>query len=152
MNASFRILYQLSLSLWVGGMACFAFMVTPKIFQELSRDQAAHIVGFLFPLYYPLLFGITLLALVSYVAINGKESSRVLVSLLSLAVMINGYQWLVLLPHTTDLITQIGSFENTPKDNPLRQEFTKVHILANVLGLAVMIKGVALLACSSLKK
>jgi len=152
MNSLFKITYQFSLALWVGGMGCFAFLVTPRVFGQLSRDQAAHIVGFLFPIYYPVLFTVTFIALLSYLALEGKEASKLLIAILGIAVLINGYQWFVLLPQTTDLITQIGSFENTPKDNPLRMTFTRLHILANVLGLIVMIKGAFLIAHSALKK
>src|SRR3989339_1843409 len=147
MRRIFFFSYLLCLALWVGGMAGFAFLVTPQLFLQLDRDQAAHIVGFLFPLYYPLMVGISLAGVVSFWASHpkGSKSYKIVSSLLVLAVGINLYQWLVLFPQTAQLAQEIGSFLNTPKDNPLRQAFTRLHIQANLLGLVVFVDGLLLL-------
>jgi hypothetical protein len=41
--------YRLALSLWVGGIALFTFVVTPVIFRTQGRDAAGKIVGSIFP-------------------------------------------------------------------------------------------------------
>jgi hypothetical protein len=51
MKAEFFI-YNLVLSLWVGGNALFTFLVTPVIFKMYGRDEAGKIVGNLFPSYF----------------------------------------------------------------------------------------------------
>jgi len=149
----FRFLYQLSLSLWVGGMSCFAFLVTPKLFSELGRDQAAAIVGFLFPLYYPAVLAVSVVALLAYMTYSsGGLTSKLILGILGTAVLINGYQLLFLFPETADLANQIGSFEAMSKEHPLRKSFLLLHIQANILGLVVLIEGVVLMFFSSLKK
>ena len=45
-------LYRLALSLWVGGIALFTFVVTPVIFRTQGRDAAGKIVGAIFPVYF----------------------------------------------------------------------------------------------------
>jgi uncharacterized membrane protein len=45
-------LYNLVLSLWIGGMSVFTFIVTPAIFKSFGRDMAGEIVGKLFPGYF----------------------------------------------------------------------------------------------------
>src|SRR3972149_3851447 len=44
--------YRLALSLWVGGIALFTFVVTPVIFRTHGRDAAGRIVGSIFPVYF----------------------------------------------------------------------------------------------------
>ncbi|HQT98076.1 MAG TPA: DUF4149 domain-containing protein [Thermodesulfobacteriota bacterium] len=44
--------YRLALSLWVGGIALFTFIVTPAIFRAHGRDAAGRIVGSIFPVYF----------------------------------------------------------------------------------------------------
>ena len=135
-------------------MAGFAFLVTPQLFLHLDRDQAAQVVGFLFPLYYPLTLGVSLAALVTFWASHPKGGlgHKLASSLLLLAVGINLYQWLVLFPQTAQLAQEIGSFLNTPKDNPLRQAFTRLHIQANLLGLVVFVDGLVLLFFAAKKE
>ncbi|MDT8447044.1 MAG: DUF4149 domain-containing protein [bacterium] len=147
MNWIFRYFYQLTLALWVGGMTCFAFLVTPLVFSNLGRDEAAKIVGFLFPVYYPVMAGVSLAALIFYFLHQRAEGFfyKLGILLLVTAVLINLYQYIILFPQAAQLQAQIGSFEAMARENPLRQSFAKLHIQANLLGLLVLIEGYVLL-------
>jgi uncharacterized membrane protein len=52
MKMAWSFLYNLVLSLWIGGMSVFTFIVTPAIFKSFGRDMAGEIVGKLFPGYF----------------------------------------------------------------------------------------------------
>ncbi len=43
---------MIALSLWVGGMSLFTFILTPVIFRSYPRDAAGEVVGKLFPSYF----------------------------------------------------------------------------------------------------
>ena len=58
-------IYRLALSLWVGGIALFTFVVTPILFRTQGREAAGKIVGTIFPVYFRygmVLIGMALLA------------------------------------------------------------------------------------------
>ena len=47
-------------------------------------------------------------------------------------------------PHAAELKRQIGSFESTSKEHPLRKEFSKLHAVSAVCNLTVLAGGVLL--------
>ncbi len=47
-------------------------------------------------------------------------------------------------PHAAELKRQIGSFEATGKDHPLRKEFSKLHGVSAVCNVIVLAGGVLL--------
>jgi hypothetical protein len=55
------------------------------------------------------------------------------------------FQALVIEPKAAALKEQIGSFETTPKDDPLRQEFSRLHAVSAVCNLTVFAGGVVLI-------
>ncbi|OGG95358.1 MAG: hypothetical protein A2527_07505 [Candidatus Lambdaproteobacteria bacterium RIFOXYD2_FULL_50_16] len=143
MNQIFSCFFRLSVALWFGGMACFAFLVTPLLFANLGRDEAAKLVGTLFTLYYPAATLLSLLALIFFLLSSPPivTGFRIRIFLLVISLLINGYQQFSLFPRAAALQVQIGSFETTPKEDPNRQAFRSLHIQANSLGLVVMISG-----------
>jgi uncharacterized membrane protein len=66
MRLTWLSLYNLILSLWVGGIAIFTFIVTPAIFRSFGRDEAGAIVGKLFPGYFTYVLVLTLLAFIFF--------------------------------------------------------------------------------------
>jgi len=139
------IVYHLAVSLWFGGAALFTFILTPTLFRNEMRDTAGRIVGILFPGYFRwgLICGIV--ALVARVLLRGElfaTATAILVGMLLLC----SVQAFVIEPKAADLKRQIGSFEQTTKENPLRQEFSKLHGISAACNVAVIAGGAVLVA------
>ena len=136
-------LYQLAIALWAGGNAIFTLLLTPILFKTESRDTAGRIVGNLFPGYFKWGLACGIVALVCRLAGSGF-SSRLPVVILVLMLAVTSFQAIYVEPKAAELKRQIGSFETTTKDNPLRREFSRLHAVSAVCNLAVLAGGVAL--------
>jgi hypothetical protein len=139
------MLYRLAVSLWLGGAALFTFVLTPLLFRNESRDTAARIVGLFFPGYFRWGVVCGVLALVLRVILSGRgvlPAAIVILVMLSLS----SIQAFYLEPRAAELKRQIVSFETTPKDHPLRRQFSKLHAVSAVCNLTVIGGGVALVA------
>jgi len=137
------MLYRLAVSLWAGGNAIFTLMLTPILFKTESRDVAGRIVGNLFPGYFRWGMACGVIALVCRLAgrgINLKLPVIVLVIMLA----VSSFQAFYVEPRAAELKQQIGSFETTSKDHPLRKDFSKLHAVSAVCNLAVLAGGVLL--------
>ena len=64
--------------------------------------------------------------------------------LLILMLAITSFQAFYVEPRAAELKAQIGSFETTPKDHPLRREFSRLHAVSAVCNLTVLAGGVTL--------
>ncbi len=137
------MLYRLSISLWAGGNAIFTLMLTPILFKTESRDIAGRIVGNLFPGYFRWGLACGVIALVCRLAGRGFDS-KLPVILLVVMLAITTFQALYVEPRAADLKRQIGSFETTSKEDPLRQQFSKLHGISAVCNLTVLAGGVLL--------
>lgn len=113
------ILYRLALAFWVGGVALFTFVLTPILFKTQPRDLAGKIVGVLFPGYFRWGLACGAIALLCLLLQRGRNFIPSLV-LLVLMLAATTFQALVIEPKAAALKVQIGSFETTPKDAPLR--------------------------------
>jgi len=138
------VLYRLALSFWIGGVALFTFVLTPILFKTQPRDLAGRIVGVLFPGYFRWGLACGAVALVCLLLQRGRHFIPALV-LLVLMLAATSFQALVIEPKAAALKEQIGSFETTPKDDPLRQEFSRLHAVSAVCNLAVFAGGVVLI-------
>jgi hypothetical protein len=137
------IIYRLAVSLWLGGAALFTFVLTPLLFRYESRDVAARIVGLFFPGYFRWGVACGAIALICRVVLAGKvlePSAIVLLVILSLC----SFQAFYVEPQAAALKREIGSFETTAKDHPLRRQFSKLHGVSAVCNLSVIAGGVAL--------
>jgi len=136
-------IYHLALAFWVGGVALFTFVLTPILFRTQPRDLAGKIVGVLFPGYFR--WGVCCcgVALLCLLVLHG---SAFLPTLIILLVMLAAtlFQALFIEPRAKGLKQQIGSFENTTKEHPLRKEFSKLHGISAICNLAVLVGGVVL--------
>jgi hypothetical protein len=137
------VLYRLALAFWVGGVALFTFVLTPILFKTQPRDLAGKIVGVLFPGYFRWGLACGAVALVCLLLQRGRHFLPALV-LLVLMLAATSFQALVIEPKAAALKEQIGSFETTPKADPLRREFARLHAVSAACNLAVFAGGVVL--------
>lgn len=140
-------LYTFVLSLWVGGMCLFTFVITPVIFRSYARDAAGDIVGRLFPSYFLFTLFVAGLASLFFVlsAERGSYGYRVSLILLAVAVVIALYVNVRLHPEMKRLKQEAASFEMAAPDNPDRARFRMLHAWSAVLNLAVIADGITLL-------
>ena len=136
-------LYRLAIALWTGGNAIFTLMLTPVLFKTESRDTAARIVGNLFPGYFRWGLACGLVAFVCRLISRGG-GGRLPLALLVLMLVLTSFQALYVEPKAAGLKQQIGSFEATSKEHPLRKEFSKLHGVSAVCNLTVLASGVLL--------
>jgi len=145
------VLYTLILSLWIGGIAIFTFVVTPAIFSSYNRDMAGEIVGKLFPGYFTYTLVLSALALFVFFLLNADRSRkafRLSLALLTLALLANAYVSFKLHPDTVRIKQQVASFEREAPDSAARKEFRRLHGISAVMNLFVLADGVALLVLS----
>ena len=137
------MLYRLAVSLWAGGNAIFSLMLTPILFKTEGRDVAARIVGNLFPAYFRWGLACGVIALLCRLAGRGLDA-KLPVILLVCMLVVTSFQAFYVEPRAAELKRQIGSFEATAKDHPLRREFSKLHGVSAVCNLSVLAGGVLL--------
>jgi uncharacterized membrane protein len=153
MNAFWFSLYTIVLSLWVGGMALFTFIVTPVIFRSFGRDTAGGIVGKLFPGYFFYNLAASALALVLFFLLAGDQSAavrRLSLVLLTTALLANAFITFKLHPEAVRIKQEVTSFERESPDSPARKKFSRLHAMSALLNLFLLADGVALLVVCSL--
>jgi len=141
-------LYRLALSLWVGGIALFTFVVTPVIFRTQGRDVAGKIVGAIFPLYFRYGLALAVVALLArMVAGEAFHGARQWAGtlLILIALVLTGYQAYGLTPRMERVKHSVTSFETAPPEDPARKEFSRLHGISMVVNLVVLLEGAALL-------
>lgn len=144
--------YSLVLSLWVGGIFLFTFIVTPVIFKSYGKDMAGEIVGKLFPSYFLFSVIISTLSLILFLvsfqdrSVSGHTISLVL---LTAAVALSLYVSVKLHPEIKRVKQEIASFESTSPDDPLRKKFRSLHAQSAILNILMLADGVILLIISS---
>lgn len=137
------MLYRLAISLWAGGNAIFSLMLTPILFKTEGRDIAARIVGNLFPAYFRWGLACGVIALICRLAGRGLDAKLPVIILVCMLV-VTSFQAFYVEPRAAELKRQIGSFEATGKDHPLRKQFSKLHGVSAVCNLTVLAGGVLL--------
>lgn len=137
------MLYRLAVSLWAGGNAIFTLLLTPILFKTENRDIAARIVGNLFPAYFRWGLVCGVVAVVCRLAGRGLVP-RLPVVVLAVMLAVTSFQALYVEPRAAELKRQIGSFEATGKEHPLRKEFSKLHGVSALCNLTVLAGGVIL--------
>lgn len=138
------IIYRLAVAFWVGGIGIFTFIVTPIIFKSFGRDLAGRIVGEVFPAYFRWGLACGAVALAALIAVRGKNFIPTLVIVIVM-LLLTSFDAFYLEPHLAQLKRAIPSFETTPKDHPLRKEFSKLHGVSAVCNLSVFGGGVILI-------
>jgi uncharacterized membrane protein len=146
MKALAGYLYVIVLSLWVGGMFLFTFIMTPVIFRSYQRDAAGEIVGKLFPSYFLFSLAVSAAALILFFLSFPDRASSGGISpvLVSLAVITALYVNFRLYPEARKVKQEVHSFEAAP-DDPARKRFRRLHAQSAVLNLFMIADGLALL-------
>lgn len=137
------MIHRLAVALWAGGNAIFTLVLTPILFRTESRDVAARIVGSFFPGYFRWGIACGLVALLCKIMARGMGQKLPIVLLIAM-LTITSFQAFYVEPKAAELKRQIGSFETTAKDHPLRREFSKLHGVSAACNLAVLAGGVVL--------
>lgn len=148
MRALASYMYILVLSLWVGGMSLFTFLITPVIFKSYARDAAGEIVGRLFPSYFLFGLGVAAAGLLIFIfsAVHRPgPGSRASLALLILALCISLYVRFHLHPKTERVKETVSSFETSGVDDPARKAFRALHAQSAVLNLLMIVDGTVLL-------
>jgi hypothetical protein len=130
MNEAGKYIYVLILSLWVGGMSFFTFVITPVIFKSYPRDAAGEIVGRLFPAYFT--FGIVvasacLLILIILSSALTRQVFLISLVLLVFALCISIYVRSYLHPAIEKVKKEVPSFETTSPEEQARKHFRSLH-------------------------
>jgi hypothetical protein len=136
-------IYRLALAFWAGGNALFTLVLTPLLFKTEARDTAARIVGTFFPGYFRWGLACGGIALICRLLARGRGidlAAGLLVAMLA----VTAVQTFYVEPRAAALKREIGSFETTTKDHPLRREFSRLHGVSAVCNLAVLGGGVVL--------
>jgi hypothetical protein len=139
--------YRLALSLWVGGIALFTFVVTPVIFRTQGRDAAGKVVGSIFPVYFR--YGLVLAALALLARIAAGEAFHgarqwVGTLLVATAILLTGYQAFGLVPRMEQVKRSVPSFETAPPEDPARKDFSRLHGISMGVNLLVLLEGAVL--------
>jgi hypothetical protein len=134
---------RLAVALWVGGVGIFTFIVTPIIFRSFGRDMAGRIVGEIFPAYFRWGLVCGVVALGSLLVLRGRNFIPALV-IVVVMLALTSFSAFYIEPRAAQLKKEIPSFETTPKDHPLRREFSKLHGISAVSNLSVFGGGVLL--------
>ena len=137
------IVQRLAVAFWVGGVAIFTFVLTPLIFRGYGRDTAGQIVGTLFPGYFRWGLVCGSVTLAALLVVRGKRFVPA-AALLVLMLAITSFQAFWIEPRAAALKREIPSFETTPKEHPLRREFSRLHAVSAACNLSVFAGGVAL--------
>lgn len=138
------LIYRLAVAFWVGGAVLFTFILTPTLFKNLDRDAAGSIVGLLFPGYFRwgLVCGaVSLICLL----LNRKSHSVASAIIIVVMLILTSVQTFVIEPKAAAIKKEIPSFVTTAPEDPLRQEFKKLHAVSAVSNLGVIGGGIALI-------
>ncbi len=155
MNNIWNFCYYLALSLWVGGISIFTFIITPVIFRSFERDMAGKIVGKLFNGYFMYNLALSVLSLVLIMTVRSllaKTGFKMSLVLIACAVIINLFIIFKLHPEIIRVKQEVHSFEVEADDSPARKEFRKLHAVSASLNLLLLADGIALLFISSVLK
>jgi uncharacterized membrane protein len=143
MTTFFRFVQVFALGTWVGAVIYLSFVVAPAAFGVIaSRDQAGALVGLALGRLHILgcIAGAAyLLAAAGQARSLGailKPAALAVILMLALTIF---SQWGVT-SRMAQLRMRMGSVDSTPRENPLRQEFDRLH------RLSVRIEGTVLLA------
>jgi uncharacterized membrane protein len=146
MSGILRFVQIFALGTWVGSIIYLSFVVAPGAFGVLqSRDQAGlmvgyslarlHYMGMVAAIFY-VLAGIVLLPSVKTFA--QPAMFGVILMLLLTAASQTGVT-----PRLAQLRTEMVSVDSTPKDNPLRVEFDRLHQTSVRIEVVVLLLGIA---------
>jgi len=143
-----RFVQVFALGTWVGSIIYLSFVVAPGAFGVLqSRDQAGLMVGYsLARLHYMGVIAAVLYLLAGLVlapAVKTILQPAMIGVILMLALTLVSQTRVT--PRLAELRTEMVSVDATPKDNPLRVEFDRLHQTSVRIEVTVLLIGIAAL-------
>jgi fatty acid desaturase len=143
----------IAVSLWLGMMGFFAFVVAPAAFGTLERESAGRLVTAVFPRYYGMGVALGLLALAALIwrGGGGRGVDWVPLVLVALMMVLTVYAMAVLAPQAEAAWAAVRAArsEGVPTAEALR--FARLHRLSGILNLVVMGAGVVLVALEAVR-
>jgi hypothetical protein len=142
----FRTVEFLSLGLWLGADVFLSFVVAPGAFAMLgNRDAAGMMVGFALGRMHVIgmILGVLfLLARLVRAQSVGSLAAPVALCVVLMVILTASSQFTVS-KKMAELRGEMGSVQNTAKDNPLRVEFDRLHKMSVRYEGAVLLVGLA---------
>lgn len=150
MTTFLRFLQVFALGTWVGAIIYLSFVVAPGVFGTLSnRDQAGAVVGLVLGRLHVLGLAAMAVYLAAAVGLWLFHSTKELTTAALAMVLVMGALTAISQGRVTRrmaaLRTEMGSVDATPRDNPLRIEFDKLHRVSVQLEGAVLLIGIGAL-------
>jgi len=146
MQTFLRAVEFLTISLWLGSDAFLSFVVAPAAFALLGdRDAAGMLVGFsLARLHFAGIF-LGLIFLVARLARTRDFASFTTAAALAVVLMVvlTALSQFTVSNRMASLKRQMVSVQNTPENDPLRLEFTRLHHVSVAYETGVLILGFA---------
>ena len=146
MRTLLRAIRLLSIVLWVGGIAFFAFVLAPVAFRVLPAHQAGLVVGGVLPVLNKIGFVCGLLFLFTSNRLRllstrtGLPQCCLVVLMYLLTMYVNGS----ILPRMErDRASVGGDITLVPPGNPARADFDRLHPLSERLEGTVLLAGLA---------
>jgi hypothetical protein len=145
----------IAVSLWLGMMGFFAFVVAPAAFGMLERESAGRLVTAVFPRYYGVGVALGLLALAALIWRSSAGAGRGVdwapLALVALMMVLTVYAMAVLAPQAEAAWTaaRAARSEGVPTAAALR--FARLHRLSGILNLVVMVAGVVLVVLEAVR-
>jgi hypothetical protein len=146
MNSVLRFVQVFALGTWVGSIIYFSFVVTRGAFGVLqSRDQAGLMVGYSLARLHYMGMVAAVLYLVAGLALAQSLKAFVQPAMLGMVLMfaLTGISQTRVTPRLAELRTEMVSVDSTPKDNPLRVEFDRLHQTSVRIEVVVLLLGIA---------
>jgi uncharacterized membrane protein len=151
MNSVLRFVQVFALGTWAGAIIYLSFVVAPAAFGVLqSRDQAGLMVGYSLARLHYMGMVAAVLYLVAGLALAQSVKAFVQPAMLGVALMfaLTGISQTRVTPRLAELRTEMISVDATPKDNPLRVEFDRLHQTSVRIEVVVLVLGIASLFCT----
>jgi uncharacterized membrane protein len=146
-----RFVQVFALGTWVGSIIYLSFVVAPGAFGVLqSRDQAGAMVGYSLARLHYLGMIAAVLYLVASLALAPSLKTFLQPAMLGVILMfaLTGLSQTQVTPRLAELRTEMVSVDATPKDNPSRVEFDRLHRVSVRIEVVVLVLGIAALFCT----
>ena len=145
MNSILRFVQVFALGTWVGSIIYLSFVVTRGAFGVLqSRDQAGLVVGYSLARLHYMGMVAAVLFLVAGFALAPSLKAFVQPAMLGVFFMLllTVVSQTRVTPRLAELRTEMVSVDATPKDNPLRVEFDRLHQTSVRIEVVVLLLGI----------
>jgi len=145
MNSILRFVQVFALGTWVGSIIYLSFVVTRGAFGVLqSRDQAGLVVGYSLARLHYMGMVAAVLYLVAGFALAPSLKAFVQPAMLGVFFMLllTVVSQTRVTPRLAELRTEMVSVDATPKDNPLRVEFDRLHQTSVRIEVVVLLLGI----------